>query len=101
MVRIILNGCNGYMGQNVARIVGETEGAEVVAGIDTREVADSPFPVFTDIAECNVEADVIIDFSSVKAIDHLLDYCEESGMPLVLCTTGLSEEQINRVSEVS
>lgn len=56
---------------------------------------------FSNLNDCNVKADVIIDFASAKAIDGLLDYCETTHMPLVLCTTGLSEEQIARVSEVS
>ena len=50
---------------------------------------------------CNTEADVIVDFASAKAVDHLLDYCGAHKMPLVLCTTGLSPEQIEKVKETS
>ena len=51
--------------------------------------------------ECDVEADVLIDFSTAKVIDKLLDYCVEKKLPCVLCTTGLSEEQLAKVKEAS
>ena len=57
--------------------------------------------MFSNIGECDVEADVIINFSNAAAVDELLDFCEEKEMPVVLCTTGLSEEQLKRVSQVS
>ena len=61
----------------------------------------SPYPVFKSIKECDIEADVIIDFASAKAVDGLLEYCVEKQMPCVLCTTGLSEEQLKKVEEAS
>ena len=51
--------------------------------------------------ECQVEADALIDFSSAKATDALLDYCAERKLPVVLCTTGLSEEQLAKVEETA
>ena len=55
---------------------------------------------FKSLDECP-EADVIIDFSTAKAVDGLLDYCEMKKVPVVLCTTGLSEDQLNHVKEAS
>ena len=101
MTRIIMHGCNGAMGQTITKIVKDDEDAEIVAGIDIVDNQDNGYPVFTSIKDCNVEADVIIDFCSAKAIDALLDYCEERKMPVVVCTTGLSEEQLARVKKLS
>lgn len=101
MVKIIMHGCNGKMGQVITGIVAADKDAEIVAGIDIVDNRQSPYPVFTNIDDCNVEADVIIDFASAKAIDKLLDYVETRKIPVVLCTTGLSEEQLARVEEVS
>ena len=101
MVRVIMNGCNGKMGQVITGIVAADKDAEIVAGIDIVDNRQNPYPVFTNIDDCNVEADVIIDFASAKAIDKLLDYVETRKIPVVLCTTGLSEEQLARVEEVS
>ena len=89
------------MGQVITGIVAADKDAEIVAGIDIVDNRQNPYPVFTNIDDCNVEADVIIDFASAKAIDKLLDYVETRKIPVVLCTTGLSEEQLARVEEVS
>lgn len=101
MVRIIMNGCNGKMGRTISAIVAADENTQMVAGIDPFDDGHNTYPVFPKIHECNVEADVIIDFSNASAVDELLDYCEEKKIPCVLCTTGLSETQLQRVKEVS
>ena len=101
MVRIIMNGCNGKMGQVITGIVAEDSQAEIVAGIDIYDGIKNTYPVFPNIESCAVDADVIIDFSTAKAVDGLLDYVQKKGIPVVLCTTGLSEEQLNRVSTVA
>ena len=101
MVKMIMHGCNGAMGRTITGLAKEMDGIEIVAGIDVNPVVLSDYPVFASLEECNVEADVIVDFASAKAVDHLLDYCGALKMPLVLCTTGLSSEQIEKVKETS
>lgn len=101
MTKVIMHGCNGRMGQVICGLIAEDENVEVVAGVDISNHISNPFPVFSTISECDVEADVIIDFASAKAVDGLLDYCAEKQVPCVLCTTGLSEEQLGKVSETS
>ena len=101
MYKIIMHGCNGKMGQVISGIVAVDENAKIVAGIDTRDEGRNPYPVFKNIKECTVEADVIIDFSVAQAVDDLLDYCVDKGIPCVLCTTGLSTEQLDKVDMAS
>lgn len=101
MVKLIMHGCNGKMGQVISSLVAEDPNAEMVAGIDAFDDGHNPYPVFTNIDECNIEADAIIDFSAAKAVDKLLDYCEKNQVPCVLCTTGLSEAQLKKVQETS
>ena len=101
MVRFIMHGCNGKMGQTISRIVKEDTGAEIVAGIDRFMGITNDYPVFESIEKCDVEADVIIDFSNAAAVDGLLEYAAEKQIPVVLCTTGLSEEQIQKVKATS
>ena len=74
MVKIIMHGCNGHMGQVISGIVEKDPDAEIVAGIDIADQGKNSYPVFTDIDACQVEADAIIDFSSAKATDKLLEY---------------------------
>lgn len=101
MTKIIMHGCNGRMGQTITKLVTEDENATIVAGIDAYDGIKNDYPVFTNIEECNVEADVVIDFSNASAIDNLLKYCKEKKLPVVLCSTGLSEEQLKNVHEAS
>ena len=90
MIKLIMHGCNGVMGQSDHQIVEETDGAKMVAGIDRFDDGKNSYPVFTDIKACDVEADAIIDFSAAPAVDALLDYAVEKQIPVVVCTTGLS-----------
>nr|WP_296006377.1 4-hydroxy-tetrahydrodipicolinate reductase [uncultured Blautia sp.] len=101
MVRIIMNGCNGHMGRVISDLVARDEDAEIVAGVDLTDAGIHAYPVFTDIHACDVEADVMIDFSSAKATDAVLEYCGKKALPLVLCTTGLSEEQLEKVKDTA
>ena len=99
MVRVIMHGCNGHMGQVISGLIDGDSDAQIVAGIDLCDNRENGYPVFTDIQACDVQADVMIDFSSFKATDGVLDYCLEKKLPLVLCTTGLTDEQLEKVKE--
>lgn len=101
MTRIIMNGCNGRMGQCISGICKDDPDVTIVAGVDVFTGLTNEYPVFDDIAKCDVEADVVIDFSNAKAVDALLDYCAQKSLPVVLCSTGLSEEQLAHVEETS
>ena len=101
MVRAIMHGCNGRMGQVITGLIKNDEEIEIVAGIDTYTGLANTYPVFGSIEKCDVEADVVIDFSNAKAVDQLLDHCAEKNLPVVLCTTGLSEEQLQKVEETA
>ena len=101
MVRIIMHGCNGNMGQVITRMAAEDKECEIVAGIDTCEGRLNGYPVFDSLQDCDVEADVVIDFSNAKAVDGLLENCKKRRLPVVLCTTGLSKEQIQKVEDTA
>ena len=101
MVQAIMHGCNGRMGRVITDIIKNSEGIELVAGIDKYTAVPNEYPVFDSIEKCDVKADVIIDFSNAAAVDGLLEYCVDRQVPVVLCTTGLSEEQLVKVEEAS
>lgn len=101
MVKVIMHGCNGKMGQTITGLAAADEEIEIVAGVDAFDDGRNAYPVFKSMDLCTVEADVVIDFSNASAVDGLLDYCAEKGLPCVLCTTGLSEEQLEKVKAAS
>ncbi|MBQ1310653.1 MAG: 4-hydroxy-tetrahydrodipicolinate reductase [Blautia sp.] len=101
MTRIILHGCNGHMGKVISGLVSEDAGMQIVAGVDIADQGKNDFPVYTKLSDCQAEADVVVDFSSARAVDAVLSYCEERKLPLVECTTGLSEEQLAHLQKTS
>ena len=101
MISVILNGCNGVMGGVVTELVKSEPGMEIVAGIDINTEEKYGYPVFKSLSECSADADVIIDFSSAKAMDSLFAGLKEKKIPTVLCSTGLSEEQLHTLDELS
>ena len=94
MVRLIISGCNGRMGRVVESICAADPDLEIVAGFDLLGSGDREFPVYSSPAEFSGTADVVIDFSSPAALSALLDFGKSHGIPLVLCTTGYSPEQL-------
>lgn len=94
MTRFIVCGCNGKMGRAIAACVKERCDCEIVAGFDRNTDSSAGFPVYANPANCNVEADVIIDFSHPSALAGVLQYAKDHGIPAVIATTGLSDEQL-------
>ena len=101
MVKIIMHGCNGHMGQVISQLVKDDPAVEIVAGVDVTDNRENGYPVFTDLKDCDVQADAMIDFSSFRATDGVLEYCRSRQLPLVLCTTGLTPEQVEKVQKTS
>ncbi len=101
MTKIILSGSGGKMGQAVKRTVAECPECCIVAGI-SKNLADSDlFPTFTSPGKVNVDADVIIDFSNPELLDSLLTFATYKKIPIVICTTGFSQEQINKIKDAA
>jgi len=101
MINIILSGCSGKMGRAVTVSVCDDDRCQIVAGFDKNTSADMPYPVFENPSGFSENADVIIDFSHPSALLPLLDYAVGRNIPAVLCTTGLTSEQISAVMEAS
>lgn len=99
MTRIIISGCNGKMGRVIAQCAENRQDCEIVGGIDIRNNESAGFPVFTSAQEIDIQADVIIDFSNPAALSSLLSYCKQHHLPIVLCTTGFSKQQLEEIEE--
>ena len=101
MVKMIMHGCSGAMGRTITDIVSGRDDIVIVAGIDKNSGISQDYPVYGTLGECRQEADVIVDFSSAQAVDQLLEYCGEKGTPVVVCTTGLSPAQNEKIEKLS
>ncbi|MBR4529572.1 MAG: 4-hydroxy-tetrahydrodipicolinate reductase [Lachnospiraceae bacterium] len=101
MTHIILHGCNGRMGRMIASLCDGETGMKIVAGVDMAGSEPVVSPFFSKLADCDVPADVLIDFSNASAADNVMDYCAARKLPLVMCTTGLDETRIRRLEDLS
>ena len=101
MTRVIMYGCNGFMGHVICDLIKTMPDVKVVAGIDIAPNDSYDFPVFTCPDDCHTEADAIIDFSAASAVDDALAFAVDRQIPLVECTTGLSEDQVSYLKECS
>ena len=101
MVKILMHGCNGKMGRMITEIVKNEEDAVIAAGVDKFTGIPNDYPLCEEITQGDVDGDVVIDFSNAGAVDEWLDYCVKKSLPVVLCTTGLSDEQLKKVDECS
>ena len=75
MINVIMHGCNGRMGAMISDLIEKDEMIQIVAGVDPAGHGRYAYPVFNNISDCDVEADVVIDFSNPSAVEALLDYC--------------------------
>ncbi|MBQ6540679.1 MAG: 4-hydroxy-tetrahydrodipicolinate reductase [Oscillospiraceae bacterium] len=101
MTNIILSGCNGRMGRMISRICGESDDVTIAAGVDVYAVKLDAYPVFASFPEVDTVADAVVDFSNPSALKSILEFCVTKHIPLVLCTTGYSEEQLADIRAAS
>lgn len=101
MLKIALSGCNGRMGQVIVDIVENSKDAQIVAGFDLNAVKRNDFPIYTDPFEFIGYCDVIIDFSNPSSTEQLLTYCIDNKVPIIICTTGHTLDQLQNIREAS
>ena len=101
MTKILMVGCNGRMGRVITQLAQADPDVKITAGVDIAGECAGSYPVVSSFDQIGEEADVIVDFSSPKVFDAMLDYALEKKIPAVVCTTGLSEEQIARLDAAS
>lgn len=102
MIRILLNGCNGRMGQVMTRVASGRDDIKIVSGVDvSQDKIENDYPVFKNIFDVMADADVAIDFSNVKGLPVLIEYCVKKKLPVVVCTTGLSDADKKMLQDAS
>ena len=101
MVQIAISGVSGHMGRTLVSSIAERSDCAVCCGIDIRTDAGLSFPVYDSPAKMTEKPDVIIDYSHPNSLDALLDYAQKTGTPVVLATTGYSDEQRAKIEQAS
>ncbi len=101
MINIALVGANGKMGQVITRIVSTNENAKIIFGIDINTENKSDYPVYSSFDNVQEDCDVIIDFSHPSSLDATLSYALQNNKGIIIATTGLSAEQIEKINDAS
>lgn len=100
-MKIILCGAGGRMGQVCCDIIAEGfGGASLAAAVDIQRPS-LDCPCYTSLSEVTEEADILIDFSHHSATDSLLAFAKERRMPIVIATTGQTEEEKEMIKAAS
>lgn len=100
MIKILLNGCSGKMGRVISNVISEFPTLSIVAGID-RYKAELGFPIFSCPDDVTIEYDVLLDFSRADALHELLALTNKTSKPIVLCSTGYTENDLNTINDQS
>lgn len=97
MIKVLINGCNGKMGQEVAKAIERNDNFQTVCGVDRLDTGDNNFPVYTDTSKIAEEPDVIIDFSIPVATFNILKYAQAKKIPVIIATTGFTDEDLEKI----
>ena len=101
MTKIVICGANGKMGQTIYRCIKERKDCKVIGGIDINTQQYADFPIYSSVNELPEKPDAIIDYSHPSCLTPLLEYCMTTGTPVVLATTGYSDEQIAEIKKTA
>lgn len=100
-MKILLSGIGGHMGNEVLRLAENgIRGAKVTAGIDKMGY-NGDIPFATSFENASSDVDVIVDFSHHSLTKELLDFAISKNLPLVLATTGQTDEEKQMIEEAS
>ncbi len=100
-MKILINGINGKMGQEVANVIDNDKDIVLVGGVDKENTGMYTYPVYTNVSKIEEKPDVIIDFSVPVATLNILSYAKENNIPVVIATTGFTKEQLDTINEYS
>ncbi len=98
-MKIIINGAAGRMGKVLFETISESK-HNIVAQVD-RAYTKNEAPYYSSLSDFLGEADVIIDFSSHLATAEVTKYAVQRKIPLVLASTGQTEEEMQIIAEAS
>lgn len=101
MTNIVICGANGKMGQTIYRCVRDRDDCKIIGGVDLNTEKYTDFPIYSSVSELPEKPDVIIDYSHPSCLSSLLEYCKTNGTPVVLATTGYSDEQISEIKKAA
>lgn len=97
MIKVLINGCNGRMGQVLVNEIDRFPELLLSSGFDVYDEGKNTFPVYSKIEDIKEKPDVIVDFSIPVSTFNILNYAVKNKVPVVIATTGFSKEQLEEI----
>ncbi len=101
MLKILVNGINGKMGTEVAKLIMNDKTLHLLGGLDNYISHNLPYRVFNNVNDIIEKPNVIIDFSVPEATILLLPFAIQNKIPVVIATTGFSKLQQDEIINAS
>ena len=102
MINILISGALGRMGKKVYDACALNESVQAVCGVDIKEdLNNANYPVYDGFNCIKETVDVVIDFSAPASLDGIVAFVKERKIPAVLCATGYTEEDMQKVKDLS
>ena len=101
MINVLVNGCNGRMGQEVIKQLDNYPELFLSCGFDKFDNGQNTFNVYQNISDIADPVDVIIDFSVPESTLNILEYALKIHKPIVIATTGFSDDELQKIKEYS
>ncbi|WP_425446960.1 4-hydroxy-tetrahydrodipicolinate reductase [Dethiothermospora halolimnae] len=102
MIRTIIYGCNGKMGQVLSKQLMNNDDFQIICGIDRNTTEyNNNYPVYNSLYQYKEEVDVIIDFSHRSYLDEILEYSLDNKIPVVIATTGFDDKDLDKIKGAS
>ena len=101
-MKVLLNGIGGRMGNEVAKLlISKNSDVQLAAGVDINNVENAPVSCYKNYEDVKEVFDCVIDFSHHSAVRNLLDFCVSRKKPVVIATTGHTEDELMLIKEAS
>lgn len=101
MIKVLINGCNGRMGQVLVNEIDRFPDLLLIGGFDIYDEGKNTFPVYSKIEDIKEKPDVIVDFSVPVSTFNILKYAVSNKVAVVIATTGFAKEQLDEIKEFS
>ncbi len=101
MIKVLINGCNGRMGQVLAKEIDSFPELLLIGGFDLHDDGTNTFPVYSDINDIKEKPDVIVDFSVPVSTINILKYATYSKTAMVIATTGFTSNELKEIEKAS
>ena len=101
MIKVLVSGASGAMGQVLIDLIRKNDDFKVSAGFSKDEISYEDFKIYDNLEKIQEKSDVIIDFSSKDSLNPLLTYATKNKIPLVLASTGYDEKDLENIKKAS